>query len=335
MDKAQQFLSNTHNMLLRAQRDAEIQGSHYWDESNTLTDKISCLKEDVSCYHIKRDEHCSENDQLKGKLSALNSALPPPPPCTPLPSAACKAAPPSASHEADKLYDVLMDISPIKEALVAALTTSTVAKVSTIVRVPPVVKASAIALSKCPTVDELPSAHPQKMQSLVTAMSSSCISAVSKTYSTVVASLSGKSSSQKDETTYTLLPQFAPMGIAITGSKCLPHGLPPYDKEKPWEKAQHVGSSFHEHILNKDAAKALLAFDSQNNSLWTQVYQSAIVPPPQADLPPLGLKLEGFLWSDECTPAIAGPLHVDVPSEKDISIMVLMTVTDMMKVSKL
>ncbi|EJU03879.1 hypothetical protein DACRYDRAFT_106036 [Dacryopinax primogenitus] len=85
-------------------------------------------------------------------------------------------------------------------------------------------------------------------------------------------------------------------------------------------KTQHVGGSFHKHILDKDAVKALLDFDSQNNLLWMQVYQSATVPPPQVDLPPLGLKPHGFLWSNECTPAIAGPLHVDVPSEKDISL---------------
>ncbi|EJT96531.1 hypothetical protein DACRYDRAFT_112677 [Dacryopinax primogenitus] len=507
-DKAQQFLSNMHNMLLRAQRDAEIQGSHHQDESNALTDEISCLKEDTSHYRIECNEHCSENDQLKGKLSAFNSTPHPPPPHPPLPSAACKAAPPPASHKADGLYDVLMNISPIEEAPAAIPMTSAVAKVSTVMRVPPVTKASAVALGKHPAVDKLPSVHLQKMQSLVTATSSSHISAVGKTYSAVVASSSGKSSSQKDETVYTLPPQFAPMGIAFTGSKCLPHGLPPYDKENLWEyiltprhlgaihehdppcwarcletadtywavqphygslfgllwskfnkmlgqigteinphankgagvccswdghfyipnlclwkflkdhcphndnklficgdvstfykvctdlfssedcfkdlahaakipelpmphwstsacfqhalhivngqctwdiitvthefaasrlqggklatwvsyfghrarKVQHVGGSFCKHILDKDAAKALLAFDTQNNSLWMQVYQSAIVPPSQVDLPPLGLKPEGFLWSNECTSAIAGPLHVDIPSEKDVSL---------------
>ncbi|EJU02143.1 hypothetical protein DACRYDRAFT_107080 [Dacryopinax primogenitus] len=245
MDEAQRLLANMHNMLLHAQRDMEIQGSHHWDESNALQDKIGHLKEDVLHYHIKCNEHCSENDKLKGKLSAFNSAPPPPPPCAPLPSATCKAAPPSASHEADKLYDILMDVGPIKEAPAAALMTSAVAKVSTIARVPPIVKVSAIALGKCPIVDKLPSACPQKMQSLMTATSSSCVSAIGKMYSAVVASSSGKSSSQKDEIAYTLPPQFAPMGIAITGSKCLPHSLPPYDKEKLWEyilTPRHLGA---------------------------------------------------------------------------------------------
>ncbi|EJU03991.1 hypothetical protein DACRYDRAFT_105062 [Dacryopinax primogenitus] len=116
-----------------------------------------------------------------------------------------------------------MDVNPIEEAPAAALMTSAVAKVPTIARVPPVVKASALALGKCPAMEELPSAHLQKMQSLMTATSSSCVSAIGKMYSAVVASLSGKSSSQKDEMAYTLPLQFAPMGIVITGGKCLPH----------------------------------------------------------------------------------------------------------------
>ncbi|EJU00300.1 hypothetical protein DACRYDRAFT_109039 [Dacryopinax primogenitus] len=173
MDHAQRLLSNTHDMLLHAQRDAEIQGSHHRDESDALTDEIGRLKKDVSRYRIECDEHRSENDRLKGKLSTFNSAPPPLPPRAPLPSAARKVALPSASHEADDLYDVPMDVGPIEEAPVPASATSAVAKVFTVARVPPVAKVSAIALGKRPTVDKLPSAHPRKMQSLVTATSSS------------------------------------------------------------------------------------------------------------------------------------------------------------------
>ncbi|EJU04598.1 hypothetical protein DACRYDRAFT_104480 [Dacryopinax primogenitus] len=82
------------------------------------------------------------------------------------------------------------------------------------------------------------------------------------------------------------------------------------------QKAE-LGRAYRNNILDENGVRALSLVDQHDKSRWTEVFQSAIVPPPAEGLPPLGLEPEGLKWSDNHTVPAAGPSHMDTAIEDE------------------